>query len=113
MTQVVNFDALQDEPPFILEIGGKSHPMKIASIQDFVENMRLIETLGANSSFLDELEVSVKVIARAFPTLTEDEIRGWQVGTIDKLFKLSRGENIFETPEAKAEGEVGNAPAAS
>ncbi len=108
MTTIVNIDALQEEPPFILVIGGKEHPMKIASVQDFVENMKMIEDLGTTPTFVQELDVSIKVIARAFPTLTEAEIRSWQVTTIEKLFKLTRGEN----PETK-EGDAENPPTAS
>jgi hypothetical protein len=112
MTKVVNFEALQDEPPFILMIEGKEHPMKIASVSDFVENMKLIEKLGANSSVADEIEVSIKVISRAFPSLTEDAIRSWQVTTIDKLFRIARGEDIFAT-ESGDESAEGNAKPAN
>lgn len=112
MTKVINIDALQEEAPFVLVIDGKEHPMKIASVQDFVENMKLIEALGTNASFVDELEVSIKVIARAFPSLTEDEIRGWQVSVIDKLFRISRGEDVLSESDLK-EAHEGNAPTAS
>lgn len=114
MTKVVNFEALQDEPPFILMIEGKEHPMKIASVGDFVENMKLIETLGLKSSASEEIEVSIKVIARAFPTLTEAQIRTWQVTTIDKLFRIARGEDIFATEAEAADGSAeGNAKPAN
>jgi hypothetical protein len=104
MTKVINIDALREEAPFVLVIGGVKHEMKIASVDDFIENMGLIEGLGTNPSFKDELEVSIKVIARAFPTLTEKEIRSWQVATIDKLFRISRGEDVLGEAEAPAEG---------
>lgn len=100
MTKIINIDALQEEPPFTLEIGDEKHPMKVFTVDDFLSNMKDIEKLGANPSFSDELELSIKIIARAFPTLGEERVRKFQVSTIEKLFRISRGED----PNGSAEG---------
>ena len=111
MTKIVNIDALQEESPFILVVGGVEHPMKPFSVDDFISNMRLIEGLGANPKFTDELDLSIKVIARAFPTLDETVLRSWPVSTIEKLFRISRGEDV--TAAGKTEGDAENPPTAS
>lgn len=103
MTKLINIDALQEEPPFILQIGEEEHPMKVFSVDDFLINMKEIEKLGTNPSFSEELELSVRIIGRAFPTLGEARVRQFQTSTIEKLFKISRGEDPNaapgETPE--------------
>jgi endo-1,4-beta-mannosidase len=109
MTKIVNIDALREESPFVLVIGDAEHKMQVATVQDFIENMKLIEGLGTNPSMTDEIEISIKVIARAFPTIPEKDIRQWQVSTIQKLFDIARGADVTQT----VEDEAGNAPKAS
>lgn len=112
MAQIVNIDALVEEPPFILEIAGEQHPMKVFSVEDFLTNMKEIEKLGANPAFADELELAIRIIGRAFPTLGEEAIRKFQVSTIDKLFRISRGEDIEKLKSPAGAGETENPPKA-
>lgn len=107
MTKIINIDALQEEPPFTLEIGTEKHPMKVFSVEDFLTNMKEIEKLGTNPKFSDELELSIRIIGRAFPSLGEDRVRQFQVSTIEKLFRISRGEDPNATP-----GDAENPPKA-
>ena len=113
MAHIINIDALVEEPPFILEIGGVQHPMRVFSVDDFLVNMKEIEALGANPAFADELEVAIRIIGRAFPTLGEAEVRKFQVSTIDKLFRISRGEDPAKLASGASEGEAENPPKAN
>lgn len=105
MTKVINIDALREEAPFVLVIGDVKHEMQVTSVADFIENMKMIETLGVSPSLVQEIEVGVKVILRAFPTLTDAEVRSWQLPTIQKLFEIARGGEVAaDLPDTSAPG---------
>lgn len=109
MTQVINIDELVEEQPVLVIISkGKEHKALPVSIDAFVKNLKMIETLNEKSSFADEIEVCIQVIANSFPTLAVEEIRSWQVQTIQKIFAAVRG---MDGQNAEVSGEAGNPPA--
>lgn len=109
MTQVINIDALKTPTPLIIEVGGVKHEMKVPTVQSFIDNMALLEGLSVDPSVTKELEVGVKVICSQFPTLTEVEVRSWQISVISQVMALARGGSL-DTP---AEETAGNAPTVS
>lgn len=117
-TKIINIGELKKEPLVtIVTEDGKKHSMVTASVETFIENMSAIEELGLNASPVKELEVIVGIVARAFPTLTEKEIRSWPIDVIQQLADTARGVNgeVATTDEAAAKeaDASGNAPTAS
>ena len=111
MTKIINMDDLAEEPILTIVCDGVSHNAQPTTIEDFIANMKLVESLTPQSTFLDEIEVCIKVIGRAFPTIGEEKIRKWQVTAIQKVFAAVRGfdgQNASTGDEKSAEG---NAPA--
>jgi hypothetical protein len=117
MTTIINFDDLKSEPPVILVIEGVRHPMKNADVETFIENMSALEKLGMAATAKDEIDVIVGIIARAFPTLTDAQIRKWELDQIKKISDIARGigGEIVSTDEAKIDeaNASGNAPTES
>jgi len=117
-TKIINIGDLKKEPLVtIVTEDGTKHSMITASVETFIENMTEIEKLGINASPVKELEVIVGIVARAFPTLSEKEIRSWPIDVIQQLSDTARGVNgeIATTDEdaAKEANSSGNARKAS
>jgi len=101
MTKILNIDDLLQESPLKVIIGGKEHAMATVTMEAFLANMKDLEALQAAPSIVAETEVTVRVIARAFPSLTEADIYKWPVTVIENLFNLVRGID----PDAKVTDE--------
>ncbi|MGV1754830.1 hypothetical protein [Agrobacterium sp. CG674] len=113
MTKIINFDSLVKEPLVIVVIDGVKHPMAEATVETFIQNMKAVEALGLDASPIAEIEVGVGIITRAFPTLTEDQVRKWTLSQIQNLSEIARGVNgeVVSTDEqevadANASGNV-------
>lgn len=92
MTKVLNIDDIRNEvAPYSITVGGKSHDMKHPTVEDFIENLKDLDALAAAPSVIEETRATVRMIVRAFPSLTEAEVTGWPVKAIEKLFLIIRG----------------------
>lgn len=113
MTKVLNLDALKTEAPVAIVLDGVRHEMKVATVQTFVDNLKLIEELGTNPSMIREIEAAKTIILRSFPTLSEEQVGNFPLDTLQQLSDLARGANdeIVTTDEKAASS--GNAPTAS
>lgn len=90
-TKVIKLESLVRPTPLIIEIGGIKHPLVPATVDTYIENMKDIEALSLNASPIEELELAVRLIVRAFPSLTSAEIRSWSVDVIHQLAQIARG----------------------
>lgn len=111
MTKVLNIDDLRSEVPFTIRVNGKSHDMAAPTIQNFIDNMKDLEALAAEPDVLKETEMVVRMVVRAFPTLTPEEIKSWPVGALENLFEIIRG--VDPDAEVQEEGAEGNSAAES
>lgn len=99
-TKILNIDELLEEVPMKIIVKGQEHAMSVVSMENFLENMKDLEALAAAPSVIAETEITIRVIGRSFPTLTEADIRKWPVTAIENLFNLIRGVD----PDAQVEG---------
>jgi hypothetical protein len=111
MTKVLNIDDLLAQPNAKVVVNGVEHEMKTASVADFLQNMKDLEAMAAAPSIVAETELTVRMIARAFPTLTEDDVLKWPVPAIEKLFTFIRG--IDPDAKVEAKDDEGNGSSAS
>lgn len=111
MTKILNIDELVQEAPIAIVIDGQKHEMKVPTLQDFILNMKDLEAMAAAPNIVAETEGTIRMIARAFPTLAEERIQSFPMQAIEKLFAIIREVD----PEAKvsAEDESGNASSAT
>ncbi|MDE4297086.1 hypothetical protein PXK56_18015 [Phaeobacter gallaeciensis] len=105
MTTVINLNELAKEPDVVIVTSdGERHAMKPATVQSFIDNVKMVESLGTNASVVEEMEVMIKIITGAFPTISEDEVRGWPLENLQSISDLARGQNgeLVTTDEDKA-----------
>jgi hypothetical protein len=94
MTKVINIAALRKPPAVKIETeDGKSHEMVPATVETFLENLKEIEDLGLDASPIKEAELTIRAIHRAFPTLTEKQIKGWTLDVLKTLYEMILGVN--------------------
>lgn len=91
MTQVLNIDEFKKKTPLSVVVGGKTHHMQPSTVQTFLDNLEDMEALAKAPSIKDEIHLTVRMIVRAFPTLTEEEVRQWPLYSIEEVFNTVRG----------------------
>lgn len=109
MTKFLDLDSVTPEAEFVLKLNGKDHPLKTATVRTFVDNMKDIESLALDATVVQEIEISVKIIKRAFPTITDEELDELTLDQVKAISEYALGAN-GEKVEAQA-GDEGNAPA--
>lgn len=93
-TKVINLADLRKEPIVtIVDEKGVRHDMVTASVETYIANAEAIEALALNAGPVKELETIVGIVGRAFPTLTEADIRKWPIDMIQQLSDIARGVN--------------------
>jgi hypothetical protein len=107
MTKIINLDAVSTEPDLAIVVDGKRHDMVKPTMQNFIDNMKLVEELGMNPSPVKEMESGIVIIRRAFPTITEKDLLGWTLERVQMLVDLARssaGEIVTADSEEAASG---------
>lgn len=106
MTSVINIDDLIDEKPLlVIKSKGVEHAARPTSVGDFLANLKAVEGLKVNSSQSEEIEVAMGVILRSFPTLTREEVEGWRIDAIQKIFQAVQS---VDGNNAEGQDEAGN-----
>lgn len=111
----LDLDSVQPESNFVLKLNGREHKLRETTIADFIENTKAVEKLGLNTSAVEEMELTIGMIRRSFPTLPEDELRSLTFTQLQAIVDYARQANgeVVEKDDAKGEGAEGNAEAAS
>ncbi|NKX37872.1 hypothetical protein HGG70_08100 [Rhodobacteraceae bacterium R_SAG4] len=91
MTKVLNIDEFQPEAPFTVVTKGVEHHMVEPTVQMFLDNLADLEALAAAPTVADEVKMTVKMICRAFPTLSFEDVCLWPLPAIESLFNVVRG----------------------
>jgi hypothetical protein len=81
----LDLDAVSEKFEFTVKLNGVEHVVRQSTIEDFVENAKLLEVLGPGASIPDELEVTLKILARAVPTAKEEDLRKLTFAQLDAI----------------------------
>lgn len=111
MTNFLDLDAVAEETKYSFKLDGVTHELKITTVDDFIENTRLIESLGTSATMDDEIKVIVKILCRLLPSLNEERLRKLTLPQLRKLNEWARGAGGEKTEtapaaEAPSEGNV-------
>lgn len=114
MTTVINLNEITKEPDVVIvTTDGERHEMKPATVQSFIDNVKMIEELGTNASVVEEMEAMIKIIIGAFPTIDDKEVRSWPLENLQSISDLARGQNgelvTSDEQKAKEAEDSGNA----
>ncbi|SCW95658.1 hypothetical protein [Ancylobacter rudongensis] len=113
MTKIINLDAFVKPSPVTLDIDGVKHPMATATLDTFFANAKDLEDLKLDGGPVKELQVMIRMINRAFPSLTEAQIRSWSLEQLNGIAEIARTASGEVVEEAPAADQVGKAPSAS
>lgn len=108
MTKVLNLDQLETTIDKVVTIKGVDHRMTPLSVEDFINQMKEIdEATSSEMTALEMYELSLRVILRAFPTITEAQLRTLNTWQIDALYAFLK-ERVDTAAEEGAEATSGN-----
>lgn len=107
----LDLDAVAEERPEVtLKLDGKTHVLQQATVESFIKNTKLLQSLGVDGDMEAETGTVIKIIRSSFPTITEDRL--WKLG-LDQLgavMKFARENNGEEEVEKQMEGEKAENP---
>lgn len=106
MTKYLDLDAVQASVEFTLKLNGKEHPLVEADINTFIANSKDIEKLGVAASTVEEIELTVVMIQRAFPTISEEELRKLKLSQLKAINDFALEANSEKAEKTGEEGEV-------
>lgn len=73
--KILDLDALVSDV-LIVRLKGKDHPLKQATLNDFLMNAKDLERMGTAATIDDEMVTTTNMLKRAIPSLTDDDING-------------------------------------
>lgn len=113
-TQYLDLDAVQIAQRFTVKLNDKVHELAEATVETFIANTRDIQALSLKSDVVDETELSIRLVKRAFPTMEEAELRRLKLSQVNALIEFARGANGEKRVEeaAAAEAVAANPPEA-
>lgn len=109
-TKYLNLDDLASAPKRVLTVGGKEHEMKEETVQDFIDLAQKLQKIDRDeSSFVDQIELTIQVLEQSFPTVEKGFFRNLSPEKLNKVFEFTRGmmdeslqkEESPETPDEK------------
>lgn len=108
-TTFIDLDAVVAEETFGVTLDGVSHSLVLASVDDFLENTKLINSMTAETPFEEQVNITIGMLARSFPSIGEARLRKLTFPQLKKINDFARsagGEKATPatTGEAPAEG---------
>ena len=77
--KMIDLDAVVEDT-LAVRLHGKSHELKPVSFGDFLQNMKDLEKMGKAPSVEEELELTKRLLLRAFPSMTSEDIDAMTMG---------------------------------
>ena len=104
-TRYLDLDAIPDEFAFTVKLNGKEHRVEASSVDDFIANARLIQSLGVSADPAEEMEGSIKILMRALPTADEGELRKLKLYQLDAIreFVMKANGELPDTGDVAAD----------
>jgi hypothetical protein len=102
MTRILNLDSVKPAEERVLKLNGREHAMKPMSVGDFIDNSRTARVQEGGADPATEFELVLGMVARAFPTIPADELRGLTFAQLNTI--LSWSESGVGPAEGSAEG---------
>jgi hypothetical protein len=59
--------------------------MRQATVQSFIDHVKMVEDMPPNAGISQEMEMLIKVILSAFPTLSEEIVRSWPLPYLEQI----------------------------
>lgn len=93
-------DAINTEFPDIrVKMGSVEHKMQEATVDTFIKNVRDMDLLQKAENLLEELEILMRIIMRAFPTMKREDLTRLSLKQLNELANFGRRANDEITDE--------------
>lgn len=112
-TKFLDLDAIQPETIYTLKLNGKEHEMHEPSLGGYIESLQKIESMGLDATPTQELELTIEMILRAFPTLTRKDLEKLTISQVRQIgdYTLQASGQAEKAEDKDGESKEGNAPA--
>lgn len=90
MANFLDLDALSDTTEKVVKLKGKEHRLRPVTVGQFIENAKIVQSLGTNPKFEDEFEAIVKMLLKAFPTLERRDLEDLPIEHLNKILEFAR-----------------------
>lgn len=91
-----------------VKINGVTHIIQEVSVETFIENMKLVQSVGENIAPEEEIELIVKLTSKSLPSLGEDGLKQLTLPQLRNLLEYVRKHNGENDQPASGEGAEGN-----
>ena len=109
MTKILNLDDLETTIEKSIEIKGVRYDMKPFSVEEFVDQMKEIEEVSQKDLSGAELYlISLGMIRRAFPGMTDDILKKMNTFQIDAIYEFMKARTEEEAANVATETQSGN-----
>lgn len=104
---ILDLDALVQEPMDII-LNEKTHRLRHVTLKDFLENAKDVEALGKSPSLREEIDITKRMLGRAFPTMKDEDFDGLTMQQMQAVVDFAHANNgqadgaVTATGEAKA-----------
>ena len=102
----LDLDSFGDASEFTVKLDGTEHKLAALTVDDFIFNTKLIQSLGTAPDIESELSAVVKMLTRAFPTMTEEMLRKLEIRKLNAILEFAHSNNGQRAGEAEAETEA-------
>lgn len=101
-TTFIDLDAVVSNPVTI-SFQGVDHKLKPVTVEDFVANMKEIQELGTAPGFDKELDLTLRMLSRAFPSITKESFGSMSIEQMQRLVSTIHEMNGQEAGMKSAE----------
>jgi hypothetical protein len=109
-TKYLDLDSFANEQEFVVKLKGIEHKLVSLTVNDFIFNTKLIQSLGTAPDIETELNAVIKMLTRAFPTMTEEMLRGMEIQKLNAILDFAHANNGQRAGEAEAKAEAATNP---
>lgn len=109
MTKILNVDEIETDLDKAIVVGGVTYQMTPFSVEDFLDNMRQIESISQQElTGADLYERSLGMIIRAFPGLPEDVVKKLNTHQVEAIFQFMKAKTEEEAERIAEDVSPGN-----
>ena len=88
----IDLDKLVDDA-VVIKFKGVEHTLKPVTMKNFIVNVRDIQEIGTAPGIEKEIELSVQMLVRAFPTMTRELFEEMTLDQLKQLTHLAHANN--------------------
>jgi hypothetical protein len=86
----LDLDAIETEVNLVVKLKGHEHRMVPITVQDFIQNMQIVQSMGTAGDITKEMELLITMLDKVFPTITRDELWKLTLPQLQAMFNMAQ-----------------------